>query len=255
MVKLLVVLGSGEIVLFRKGDVFIADDLLLKDLFERRYPSRPIFVWCPQPNLPSLPQTSLLDVYKKIGVRTISESVQKEELSLADGVELRQMNSRDVMIGKELVRLILGFLADPSLDIEATKRHGAVQCLLNLKVLETMELIAVSYSLLLSDGEILKVDAKSMIRWEKECSKFLTQKMDEAGGQKSLIEYATSFSDVISRGVLWDKEDKIKALSELTKLAFVLKFDEQAVQFLMKSNNLQTFPEDEEFLAAAFPSV
>ncbi|KAJ6418035.1 hypothetical protein OIU84_001426 [Salix udensis] len=255
LVKLPVVLGSGEIVLFRKGDVFIADDLLLKDLFERRYPSRPIFVWCPQPNSPSLPRTSLLDVYKKIGVRTISESVQKEELSLADGVELRQMNSRDVMIGKELVRLILGFLADPSLDIEATKRHGAVQCLLNLKVLETMELIAVSYCLSLSDGEILKVDAKSMIRWDKECSKFLTQKMDEAGGQKSLIEYATFFSDVISQGVLWDKEDKIKALSELTKMAFVLKFDEQAVQFLMKSNNLQTFPEDEEFLAAAFPSV
>ncbi|KAJ6375327.1 hypothetical protein OIU77_000328 [Salix suchowensis] len=229
LVKLPVVLGSGEIVLFRKGDVFIADDLLLKDLFERRYPSRPIFVWCPQPNLPSLPRTSLLDVYKKIGVRTISESVQKEELSLAD--------------------------ADPSLDIEATKRHGAVQCLLNLKVLETMELIAVSYCLSLSDGEILKVDAKSMIRWDKECSKFVTQKMDEAGGQKSLIEYATFFSNVISRGVLWDKEDKIKALSELTKLAFVLKFDEQAVQFLMKSNNLQTFPEDEEFLAAAFPSV
>jgi sacsin len=248
-------LGSGEIVLFRKADVFIADDLLLKDLFER-FSSRPIFVWCPQPNLPSLPRTRLLDVYRKIGVRTISESVQKEELSLADGVEFSQMNPRNAMIGKELVRLILGFLADPSLDIEATKRHGAVQCLLNLKVLETMEAIAVSYSLPLSDGKILKVEnARSMIRWDKESSKFLTQKMDEAGGQKNLIEFATIFSEVIARGVLWDKEDQIKALSELIRLAFVLNFDEQAVQFLMKSNNLQTFLEDEEFLAAAFPSV
>ncbi|KAL3575504.1 hypothetical protein D5086_023605 [Populus alba] len=255
LVKLPVILGSGEIVLFRKGDVFIADDLLLKDLFER-FSSRPIFVWCPQPNLPSLPRTRLLDVYRKIGVRTISESVQKEELSLADGVEFSQKNPRNAMIGKELVRLILGFLADPSLDIEATKRHGAVQCLLKLKVLETMEPIAVSYSLSLSDGEILKVkNERSMIRWDKECSKFLTQKMDEAGGQKNLIEYATSFSEVIARGVLWDKEDQIKALSELIRWAFVLNFDEQAVQFLMKSNNLQTFLEDEEFLAAAFPAV
>jgi sacsin len=181
--------------------------------------------------------------------------VLKEEVSLADGVELSQMDSRDAGIGKELIRLILGFLADPSLDMEATKRHGAVQCLLNLKVLETMEPITVSYSLLLSDGEPLKVKASRMIRWDKECSKFFTQKMDKAGGQKNLIEYATSFSEVIARGVLWDKEDQIKALSELIKLAFLLNFDEQAVQFLMKSNNLQTFLEDEEFLNAAFPSV
>ena len=255
LVKLPVVLRSGEILLSSKSDVFIADDLLLKDLFEKFSWLHPIFVWCPQPNLPSLPRTRLLEVYRKIGVRTISESVLKEEVSLADGVELSKMDSRDAGIGKELIRLILGFLADPSLDMEATKRHGAVQCLLNLKVLETMEPITVSYSLLLSDGEPLKVKASRMIRWDKECSKFFTQKMDKAGGQKNLIEYATSFSEVIARGVLWDKEDQIKAVSELIKLAFLLNFDEQAVQFLMKSNNLQTFLEDEEFLNAAFPSV
>ncbi|KAF9668073.1 hypothetical protein SADUNF_Sadunf15G0089400 [Salix dunnii] len=254
LVKLPVLLGTDEILLCSKSDVFIADDLLLKDLFEK-YSSRPIFVWCPQKNLPSLPRTRLLEVYRKIGVRTISESVLKEELSLADGVELSQMDLRDAGIGEELIRLILAFLAHPSLDMEATKRHGAVQCLLNLKVLETMEPITVSYSLSLSDGEVLKVEASCMIRWDKECSKFFTQKMDKAGGQKNLIEYATSFSEVIARGVLWDKEDQIKALSELIKLAFLLNFDEQAVKFLMKSNNLQTFLEDEEFINAAFPSV
>ncbi|KAJ6294321.1 hypothetical protein OIU76_022409 [Salix suchowensis] len=221
LVKLPVLLSTGEILLCSKSDVFIADDLLLKDLFEKDS-SRPIFVWCPQQNLPSLPRTRLLEVYKKIGVRTISESVLKEELSLADGVELSQMDLRDAGIGEELIRLILGFLAYPSLDMEATKRQGAVQCLLNLKVLETMEPIT---------------------------------KMDKAGGQKNLIEYATSFSEVIARGVLWDKEDQIKALSELIKLAFLLNFDEQAIKFLMKFNNLQTFLEDEELLNAAFPSV
>ncbi|KAG5230379.1 DNA binding protein [Salix suchowensis] len=227
LVKLPVLLSTGEILL----------------TYSRRL-IRPIFVWCPQQNLPSLPRTRLLEVYKKIGVRTISESVLKEELSLADGVELSQMDLRDAGIGEELIRLILGFLAYPSLDMEATKRHGA-----------TMEPITVSYSLSLSDGEVLKVEASCMIRWDKGCSKFFTQKMDKAGGQKNLIEYATSFSEVIARGVLWDKEDQIKALSELIKLAFLLNFDEQAVKFLMKFNNLQTFLEDEEFLNAAFPSV
>ncbi|CAK7327506.1 unnamed protein product [Dovyalis caffra] len=168
LVKLPVVSDSGEILLFSKRDVFIADDLLLKDLLQK-FSSRPVFVWCPQANLPSLPRTRLLEVYRKIGVRTISESVLKEELSLADGVELSQMDSRDAGIGKELVRLILGFLADPSLDMEATKRHGAVQWLLNLKVLETTKPITVSYSLSFSDGEMLKVKASHMIRWDKAC--------------------------------------------------------------------------------------
>ncbi|KAF9668075.1 hypothetical protein SADUNF_Sadunf15G0089600 [Salix dunnii] len=163
LVKLPFVLGTDEILLCSKSDVFIVDDLLLRDLFEK-YSSRPIFVCCPQQNLPSLSRTRLLEVYRKIGVRTISESVLKEELSLADGVELRQMDLRDAGIGEELIRLILGFLAHPSLDMEATKRHGAVQCLLNLKVLETMEPITVSYSLSLSDGEVLKVEASCMIR-------------------------------------------------------------------------------------------
>jgi sacsin len=53
--------------------------------------------------------------------------------------------------------------------------------------------------------------------------------------------------------VLWDKEDHISALSELIKLAVLVSFNEEAVQFLMKSKNLQIFEEDEEFLSAAFP--
>ncbi|XP_022770791.1 uncharacterized protein LOC111314054 [Durio zibethinus] len=253
LVKVPVDSGSGRIMLFDKHDVFIADDLQLKDLFVQSS-SRPLFVWYPQPSLPSLPRTVLFELYRKIGVRTISEAVQKKELSLTNGLELKQVNLRDVMIGKELVRLVLGFLAGSSMKMEADKRHEVIQCLLNLTVLETFEPVAVRYTLLLSSGETEEVRASQMIRWDKGSSKFFTQKMNESAGQKNLLEYATDFSNAIAEGVLWEKEDQITSLSELIKLAFLLKFNGEAVGFLMKSKNLQVFVEDEEFLSAAFPN-
>lgn len=245
--------GSGEILLSKKQDVFIGDDLLLKDLFEQ-LSTHQIFVWYSQPSLPSLPRTKLLDAYRSIGVRKISESVQMEELSLSAGSDFKQINSKDTVFGKGLVRLMLGFLADPCFEMEFKERHEAVQCLLNVEVFESPEPITVCYSLSLSCGQILKVKASRMVRWDRESSKFFTQKMDKSGGHKFLLEYATYFSEVISEGVLWEKEDQIGSLAELIKLGFLLEFNEEAVGFLMKSKNLQLFVEDEEFLSAAFPS-
>ncbi|KAJ6294323.1 hypothetical protein OIU76_022411 [Salix suchowensis] len=170
LMKLPVHSGRGEILLLDKNDVFVADDLLLKELFENHSP-RPVLVWYPQPGLPSLPRR------------------------------------------KEMVRLILGFLADPSLKMEMRERHEAVQCLLNITAL----------------------------------------KPDKAGGPKARLEYATCLSEAIAGGVLWDKEVNINALCELIKFAVLVNFNEEAVQFLMKSKNLQIFEEDEEFLSAAFP--
>ncbi|GMI67337.1 hypothetical protein like AT3G48770 [Hibiscus trionum] len=245
--------GLDTIMLLDKNDVFIADDLHLKDLFVRSF-SRPLFVWYPQPSLPFLPQTMLFELYTKIGVREISKSVQKKELSLTNGLELKQINLGDAMIGKGLLRLILGFLACSSMKLEADRRHEAVQPLLNLTVLETSEPIEVGYTLLLSSGETHEVRASRMVRWDKASSKVFIQKMDESAGEKDRLEYATYFSETIAEGLLWEKEDQISSLSELIKLAFILKFDEDAVGFLMKSKNLQVFVEDEEFLSAAFPN-
>ncbi|KAM1025527.1 hypothetical protein ACFX13_039366 [Malus domestica] len=251
LVKLPVNSSSDEILLLNKSDVFLADDLLLKDLFEQSSP-HPLFVWYPQPSLPALPRTTLLDIYKKIGVRTISESVQKEELPLEYGIEQQRVIPRDGLIGKPLLKLILGFLADPAFKMEAERRHEAVQGLLSLTVVETTEAINVSYNLPLSSGEVLNVRASRMIRWDKEMCAFFTQKMDRSGGQKSVIEFATYFSEVITSGVLWENTDHIPALSEMIKLAFVMDFDEEAVEFYMKSKNLGIFVEDEEFLNSAF---
>ncbi|XP_062115853.1 uncharacterized protein LOC133829995 [Humulus lupulus] len=246
--------GSNGIVLVSKHDVFVADDLQLKDLFEQ-CSGQPIFVWYPQPSMPILPRTKLLEVFQKIGVRTISESVKKEEVSIAQVAENEQVIPRDALIGKGLVKLILGFLAHPSLKMDAKERHKAVEGLLNATVLETVEPIDVSYNLSLSSGKTLNVRASRMVRWDKDSSEIFTQKIDKSKGPGNLIERATYFSQVISEGVLWENGDHIDTLSELLKLAFLLDFNEEAVAFLMKSKNLQIFLEDEKFTSSAFPSV
>ncbi|KAF5957281.1 hypothetical protein HYC85_004506 [Camellia sinensis] len=247
LLKLPVFSGSDEILLVDKRDVFITDDLQLKDLFEQSS-SNPLFVWYPQPSLPSLPRFMLLEIYSKIGVRNISESVLKEVFTM-DGDGLEQVNPSEILIGKGLVKLILGFLAGFSLKMEEEKRHEAVRSLLDLTVIETNEPITIGYSLSLSSGERLKKEVKPMIRWERD-SKLFTVKMDRSGGHRSIIEYATCFSEAISEGLLWEKEDHIRELAELIKLGFVLEFNEEAIEFLMKTKNLQLFLEDDRFMRA-----
>lgn len=121
--KLPVYSASGEILLQKRQDVYIADDLQLKDLFDQWQ----IFGWFPQLSLSSPPQPKLLEVYSKIGVRNISECVRKEETSVMIRFGLNQGNPRENLIGKELIRLILVFIAGQSLRMEAENRHEAVR--------------------------------------------------------------------------------------------------------------------------------
>ncbi|KAE9607316.1 hypothetical protein Lal_00026672 [Lupinus albus] len=242
--------GNNEIFLLDKEGVFIADNLHLMKLFE----GENVFVWYPRQNLAPLDRCKLFDIYRKIGARNISESLCKEESSLQTSVELNQVDPSNIFNLKGLIKLILGFLACSSLNMDVDKRHEAVQGLLNLKFLESMEPITASYSLSLSSGDIITKKANRMVRWEKESSKFFTQKMDWLSGNSSLIKYATYFSEAISEGVLRENYDHVAELSELVKLAFVLKFNNEEIEFLMESKNLQIFCEDEEFLSSAFPS-
>ncbi|KAK4256884.1 hypothetical protein QN277_006549 [Acacia crassicarpa] len=248
LMKLPVTSDSNGILLSDKSDVFVADNLYLKNLFEKEG----VFVWYPQPSLPSLDRHQLLGIYKEIGVCTISESVQNEESFQLDGADFKEVEPSSIFIGKGLVKLILGFLACSSLKMEAEKRHKAVQGLVGLKVYEMTEPINVSYNLSLSSGRTITKKANRMMRWER--SKLFIQKMHLETGNASMIKYATYFSEAISVGILCENDDHVGALSELIKLGVLLKFNEEAIGFLMESKDLQIFLEDEEFLNEAFPS-
>nr|DAD22702.1 TPA_asm: hypothetical protein HUJ06_024165 [Nelumbo nucifera] len=251
--KLPVDTGTGEILLVGKQDVFIPDDLQLKDLFEKAS-LHPLFVWYPQRGLHSICRSKLFGIYGTIGVQTISGAVKMDQSFKLECAEPQKVKSNEKHIEKGLCRLILGFLGDPSLELDVVRRHQILKYLLDVTVFETEEPITVSYTLPLSSGNDVIVKASRMIRWERENFKLFTQKMDSSSRHKTKIELATYFSEVISEGLLWEKEDEIASLSELIKLGFLLEFEEDAINFLVKSKNLQVSMEDEEFLSSAFTS-
>ncbi|KAK9117633.1 hypothetical protein Sjap_016580 [Stephania japonica] len=248
--KLPVCADSGTVLLIDKDNVFIPDDLLLKHLFEGSS-ADPLFVWYPRRSSSSLPWTKLHGIYSDIGIQSISASVHKKEHLLSNEL-LMEINPTELPIWKELIRLILAFLADPSLEIDASKRQQTTKALLDLKLFETKDPILVNYSLELSSGETVERNASRKIRWDRETSILFTQCMDRSSKHKDNIEFATYFSQVVAEGLLWDNEERIEELSELIKLGWLLEFEEEAIGFLMKSKNLQLFMEDEEFLQSAF---
>ncbi|XP_024013474.1 uncharacterized protein LOC18021535 [Eutrema salsugineum] len=239
--------SSGGILLSSKSDVFIADDLLLKDLFI----DSPVFVWYPTPSSSALSQTKLTPIYRMIGVQEISKCVEVAEAKLTDGVKMVKQESD--LIGQGLVRLILGFLSDPSLEIEGEERSRIIHSLVSLNFVETRETISTEYTLNLpSKGEKLMAKAKRMIRWEREKGVVYAEKREKACGKRKVLEYATCFAEVIAKGVMWEREDLIGRLSELVKMAYLVEFDEEALEFLMKSNNLQVYEEDEKLISDVF---
>ncbi|TKY68750.1 hypothetical protein E2542_SST05010 [Spatholobus suberectus] len=75
---------------------------------------------------------------------------------------------------------------------------------------------------------------------------------ESANENDSLVKYATYFSEAISEGVLRENHDHVAALSELITLAFVLEFNDEEIEFLMESKNLQIFCVDDEFIGSYF---
>ncbi|KAG7941754.1 hypothetical protein I3843_16G061900 [Carya illinoinensis] len=118
---------------------------------------------------------------------------------------------------------------------------------------QKIELIIVNYTLSLSSGENVELKVSRMIHWDREASKLFAQKLDKSSGYMNMIENATYFFEAISESLLWENSDHIGALVELIKLFFILEYNEEVVGFVMKTKNMQSFMEDEEFLASIFP--
>ncbi|XBI83237.1 hypothetical protein VPH35_091766 [Triticum aestivum] len=232
---------DGKIILSQKEDVFIPDDLLLKDLFDK-LPRQSIFIWYP----PSVSRARLNNVYGSIGVQAVSKAAEKSDsfVTLGQDGGCNTVADQREVISAGLVQIVIAFLADPALDIASKERHTMVSRLLNVSVLETTKPITVGYRVKLSSGEAVDVEASRMIRWERENS-------NAAAGYKEKIEFAMNFADEVSRGLLFETPDRIPSLAKLVKVGSLLDFQDDTVKYLLKSKNLQLFPEDEAFLNAA----
>uniref|UniRef100_A0A0D9XSE2 Uncharacterized protein n=1 Tax=Leersia perrieri TaxID=77586 RepID=A0A0D9XSE2_9ORYZ len=243
------VCNEGKITLSNKEDIFIPDDLLLKDLFDK-LPQESIFIWYPPASLPYISRARFNCIYNSIGVRKISEAVEWNESFIVRDTSFRKVDVSTV-IRHDLLQIVTAFLANPVLDIPAIERHKMVSHLLNVTILETIEPITAGYSVKLSSGRHVSVDASRMLRWKRDNSKLYMQRCDQAASHRGKIEFASYFADEISQGLLFEMEDQIPQLTELVKFDYLLDFHELAVEFLLKSKNLQLFPEDKEFLDSA----
>ncbi|XP_042388023.1 uncharacterized protein LOC121980124 [Zingiber officinale] len=241
--------SNDEVILSSKQDVFIPNDLLLKELFDKV--SGTIFVWYPQVTTPALSRANMNKIYSSIGVQSISEAVEKDESLRTTGASVREVDQKSLIWINGLLRIVLAFLSNTSLDIFANERHSLVKCLLDLEVLEIDEPVTVSYKLTLSSGRILDSKGTRIFLWEKDNAKLFLQR-DKSGMKRKRhnIEYATNFADVIARGLLSEMPDQIAPLAELIRLGCLLNFEEDAVDYLLKTKNLQLFPEDVEFLSS-----
>ncbi|KAG6508897.1 hypothetical protein ZIOFF_034279 [Zingiber officinale] len=249
--------SNDGVILSKKQDVFIPDDLFLKELFDMV--SETIFVWYPPVTSPTLSRANMNKIYSSIGVQSISEAVEKDESFKTTGASVRKVNQKSLILNNGLLRIVLAFLSDTSLGIIANERHRLVKYLLDLEILEIDAPITVSYKLTLSSGIILDSKATRLFHWEKDKAKLFLQrdkggtKRKRDGGMKRKrynIDYATNFADVIAKGLCSEMPDQIAPLAELIRLGCLLDFEEDTVNYLMKTKNLQLFPEDEEFLSS-----
>lgn len=238
---------DGKIILSQKEDVFIPDDLLLKDLFDK-LPQQSFFICYPPCSL-FVSRARLNNIYGSIGVRAITKAVEKNDSFTMEDRSCRKVDQRE-LISVGLLQIVLAFLADPALDISIKERHKMVSSLVNVIVLETDVPITVGYCVNLSCGRAVGVKASRMLRWERVDSKLYMQRSDGATSYREKIEFATNFADEIAQGLLFEMAGQIPSLAELIKIGSLVDFQDAAVQYLLKSKNLQMFTEDVAFLNA-----
>ncbi|CAD6256991.1 unnamed protein product [Miscanthus lutarioriparius] len=176
------------------------------------------------------------------------------DAAAADGGVASVVEARDAFVSPGLLRIILAFLANPVLENGADNRHQMASYLLDMKIFEMTEPISVSYNVKTSLGRTVTVKGRRIFRWERENRKLYMQRSDGPHGRITRMEMATSFGEEISQGLLYERVDLIPTLTDLLKVGFLVDFDEDEVEFLLRSKNLQLFSEDEDFIMGSFSS-
>ena len=241
---------SERIHLVSKELVFIPDDLQLKHFFSS-IDGIPLFVWLPKcKSFSTVHPMRLFEIYESLGVRKISGSVECHA-SISHSLDQYKMDPRNGLIGRGLVRIVLGFIAGPRVSMPVEERHKVAKLLLGLSVFESREPILVSYQLLLTADKTLEVEAGKLVFWDKNSCRLL---IDKSGyeDRKSNIKFVSCFAREIAEGLLaCEKADAIENLSKIIQIGFMFEFKEESMVTLLTSENLELFAEDEKFLDAA----
>lgn len=120
-------------------------------------------------------RTKLNDIYSSIGVRKISKVVTKEECKSITLDSVTTVPTRTV-IKPGLLRIVLAFLANPTIGISAEKRHQMVSSLTNVAVKGLSRPFDINYRVTLPSGRSIVVKSAGRFRWERENSRLFLPK-------------------------------------------------------------------------------
>lgn len=150
------------------------------------------------------------------------------------------------------MKIILGFLARPHVNMPLKRRHEAAKSLLELSVYKGDKPIQVCYRLMQSAGTVVEVEKLKLVLWEKNLQRLLIKKSAYESG-KTDIEFVTCFADELAQGMLAQTTHAAAdTLSRIIQMGFMFDFNENDVDFLLMEENLELFVEDALFLDAAF---
>ena len=156
-----------------------------------------------------------------------------------------KIDKTDSMIGKALIKLVLDFVEMPM-----EEKHKIAKSLLELSIYGTECPISARYALQLPlQKRRLEVEIEKMVLWEKNSQRLLVKKSTWNQGKKDL-EFIASFARAISEAVLPNSSDQKNKLCKIIQMGS----EEDAVDYLLWTENLELSVEDKEFLDRLFPS-
>ncbi|KAJ4849705.1 hypothetical protein Tsubulata_018983, partial [Turnera subulata] len=242
--------GGEEIYLSRKEEVFIPDDVEMGKIFSSVH-GMPLLAWLPKRHDSTVVSPrKLCHIYKKLGVRKISQSIIE---CLLDAERLMgEVDQRSGLIKKGLRRIFLGFLAVQDSEMPIAKRYMSVKPLFDLQVCATTKPIEVSYRLKLSDSSSLEAKRKQMVFWERS-SRWLFVDKSCLEDPKSNVEFVSSFGQEIAVGLLaQERAELVNGLAHIIQMALMFEFREDAVEVLLAKAKMALLKEDEDFLSKNF---
>ncbi|CAL5366615.1 unnamed protein product [Camellia sinensis] len=242
-----------QIRLMQKNEILIPDDLQLRRLFANSS-VKPIFTWYPQSDSSSLSPSKLSEIYSSLGVRKLSKSVQFNwNCPSSVSNKFEEVDSKNCLIGKGLIKIVLGFLASPQVNTTAEERNKIANTLLDISVVLAGEPLEVSYRLQIpSLDNPLSAKTRRLVMWDKSSNRLIVYNSC-LKHLKNNIEFVIDFALAVSEGLLPNRADDADRLCKIIQTGLAFEFKEDAVDFLLMRENLELSATDRDFLSTAFP--
>ncbi|KAJ1685581.1 hypothetical protein LUZ63_016971 [Rhynchospora breviuscula] len=228
----------------------IPDDLELTSWFTLSN-EEALFVWYPFEDSPTIPLRQLFDIYYEIGVKRLSEMVTSSVAFCIRNSSREDLVLKRRLIVSGLLKTLLGVLTGPRIRMPLRERHEAVLAVLNLKVCASDEPVMVDHVLVFPSLKEYSAKERRVMFLDKSAQTIFVHRGTFEKRHTS-IEFITYFARAISSMLPLDMAYIYNDICRLIQTGIMFGFEEGAVKFILHTENLHIYTEDEEFLSALF---